>query len=108
MQTILIPNRTPPSRDAAWRPTPRPTPRPRNSLMKVSNQGFIEDVASGDPGAFLGAVSLPVDEVLETPSSPTNIQKLGNRESFSSIDEPWGRRIGWGRGVGGQDNRLNT
>lgn len=59
----------------------------------------IEGLNSTFPTPLLRTISLPVHEVLETLTSPPDIQKPTDREGRSVIDDP-----GWRRGTarGGQ------
>jgi len=42
---------------------------------------------SGDPGPLLWTVSLPINKVLETPSSTVGVQQVPNRVRRTTIDE---------------------
>lgn len=64
--------------------------------MEVLDNGGVQDEEVGDPGALLRTVSLPVDEVLKTPTLMVHIQYLLEGVSLVIIDDPGGwRGISW-------------
>ena len=59
------------------------------------DEGWIQDVYSGNPAPLLWVVNLPVNQVLETPVLWSNTQEAFHCVSLISIDDT-GRRGGPG------------
>ena len=79
---------TPLSTDAPWR-SPGSA---RVSLIKIQEERWVQAEAAGDPGVLLRTMSLPIYQVLETPSSGPDVQYPGNHKRRVIIDEPGGWR----------------
>jgi hypothetical protein len=62
-----------PSRGATWHPTWVHTWLIW-VLAEVGNEGWVQDVPSGDPAPLLLAITLPVNQVLKTPALWSNPQ----------------------------------
>lgn len=60
--------------------------------MECGDEVGVQDVASRDPRALLRAITLPINQVLETPSPSSRPDETMNRVGRPSINELGGRR----------------
>ena len=62
--------------------------------MEVPNQGWVQDLAPGDPTPLLWAVPLPVHQVLYAPASMPTVKNAVNLVSWCIVDHArgWGDR----------------
>ena len=65
------------------------------SVVEVSDEGWIQDVSSGNPAPLLRAITLPVNQVLETPAPWSNTQETFYRVGRMAINDT-GRGVGLG------------
>ena len=66
----------------------------------ISNEVFIKNKPCRGPGPLLRTVDFPVDEVLQSSTSLTTVQKLLDGESFPAVNDSGSRRGGRGLGTG--------
>jgi len=60
--------------------------------MEFGDEVRVQDVVSGKPGPLLWTASLPVDQVLSTPSLVAGAQQVSNGVGGTTIDEAGERR----------------
>uniref|UniRef100_A0A4W5JWT6 Phospholipid-transporting ATPase n=1 Tax=Hucho hucho TaxID=62062 RepID=A0A4W5JWT6_9TELE len=81
--------------DMAWHPTWAHTWLTGVLAVEVGDEGWIQDVSNGNPAPLLRAVTLPVNQVLETLAPWLNTQEAFYRVCRMAIDD-MGRRGGPG------------
>ena len=92
-QDVTVP--TPLSRGATWRPTWEHIWLTGVSVVEVGDEGWIQDVSSGNPAPLFQAVTLPVNQVLETPAPWSNTQEAFYRVCRMAFNDT-GRGVGLG------------
>ena len=75
----------PPSWGSIWRPTWVHTWLTGIPAVEVGDEGWVQDVASGDPAPLLWAITLPVNQVLEPPAQRSNLQETPHRDSVEGV-----------------------
>nr|XP_054594282.1 uncharacterized protein LOC129161832 isoform X2 [Nothobranchius furzeri]XP_054594283.1 uncharacterized protein LOC129161832 isoform X2 [Nothobranchius furzeri]XP_054594284.1 uncharacterized protein LOC129161832 isoform X2 [Nothobranchius furzeri]XP_054594285.1 uncharacterized protein LOC129161832 isoform X2 [Nothobranchius furzeri] len=82
----LSPDRTPRSRDGSRSPSATPAD------PEVRDQGRVQDGPSRLPGAFLGAIVLPVHQVLPAPTPAASVQDAPDGVDRLTVEEAGRRR----------------
>jgi hypothetical protein len=65
------------------------------SAVKISDEGWVQDVFRRDPAPLLRAKTLPINQVLETAASWSNPQEESHRIRGLAIDDPEGEGWAW-------------